>query len=142
VDAERWLKLLLRVVGGAMVLAVFGVLMPRGWMAACHRWMGLGEFPAGPMIEYLARMTSGLYAMAGVVFLVAAGDVRRYGPVITVFAVGFLVMAPVVLAFLVCYGSPMIWYAVGDVATAVPAMVLILFLQARVRRQDRLTGKG
>ena len=29
------------------------VFMPVSWMAATHRWLGLGEMPTGPIVEYL-----------------------------------------------------------------------------------------
>jgi len=136
-DAERWLKFLLRLTGAMMALAFFTVFMPRSWMAACHQWLGLRAFPEGPLVEYLARATSGFYAVAGVALIVGAGDVRRYAPIITVLSVGFLAMAPVILLFLSRSGTPMIWYVLLDAATAVPCFAAVLILQARVRRQDR-----
>ena len=135
--AERLLKLLLRITGAMMCLAVFALFMPRSWMAACHQWLGLGAFPESPVVDYLARATSGFYAVAGVALVLMAGDVRRYAPVITLLSIGFIAMAPIILAFLVPCGAPMIWYAVLDVGTAVPCFLAVLLLQARVRRQDR-----
>jgi hypothetical protein len=58
------------------------VFMPMSWMAATHRWLGLGEMPAGPIVEYLARSQSAFYALVGVLCLVMASDLDRYRPLV------------------------------------------------------------
>jgi len=75
--AERLLVLLLRAVGIASMLAVVPTFMPRMYMARIHERLGLGPFPEGPIVEYLARSTSMFYAAMGVVLLVLSGDVQR-----------------------------------------------------------------
>ena len=140
-NPERLLTWLLRLAGLMMAAAVFAVFMPRAWMAACHeRLLGLGPFPAGPMIEYLARARSGFYAIAGVVLIVVSADVRRYGPVIATLAVGFIAMACTLAAFLIPCGPPMSGYVLLDAATAVPCFAAVLALQALGRRRDRAMG--
>ena len=56
--SDKALVLLLRIVGGPAVFALVAVVMPTSWMAATHRWLGLGEMPTGPVVEYLARSLS------------------------------------------------------------------------------------
>ena len=58
--ADKALVLLLRFVGVPALFALVAVFMPVSWMAATHRWLGLGEMPAGPVVEYLARSVSAL----------------------------------------------------------------------------------
>src|SRR5262245_27062262 len=53
--SEKALVLLLRIVGVPALFALVAVFMPVSWMAATHRWLGLGEMPTGPVVEYLAR---------------------------------------------------------------------------------------
>src|SRR5258708_26988720 len=63
--AERWLVLLLRLVGGVCLIALVPLLMPRSWIEAGHAWLDLGAFPAAPIAEYLARSVSSLSAFYG-----------------------------------------------------------------------------
>lgn len=80
--SERVLRILLRLCGVMLLLAVLAIPLPRGWMAAIHGWIGLGSYPEGPLIDYLARSISGLYAIHGGLLLLCATDVKRYRPVI------------------------------------------------------------
>jgi hypothetical protein len=53
--SDKALVLLLRFVGVSALFALVAVFMPVSWMAATHRWLGPGEMPTGPVVEYLAR---------------------------------------------------------------------------------------
>ena len=53
--SDKVLVILLRFGGVIALFAVVAVVMPTSWMAATHRWLGLGEMPTGPVVEYLAR---------------------------------------------------------------------------------------
>jgi hypothetical protein len=44
--ADKAVVLLLRTLGVGSLLALVPVFMPFSWMAAAHRWLGLGELPA------------------------------------------------------------------------------------------------
>jgi hypothetical protein len=48
--ADKALVLLLRFVGVGALFALVAVFMPSSWMAATHRWLGLGEMPTGPVV--------------------------------------------------------------------------------------------
>jgi hypothetical protein len=72
------LVLLLRFSGAVLVLAFGAVLLPTDWMAATHRWLGMGEFPRAPLTDYLTRSLSALYGVHGVLCLVIASDPVRY----------------------------------------------------------------
>ncbi|MDX2199905.1 MAG: hypothetical protein SF069_13155 [Phycisphaerae bacterium] len=80
--AARLLTILLRLIGGVMLLATLAVAMPTKWMAWTHTQIGLGDLPRGPIVEYLTRSLSALYAVHGAVLLMLAMDVRRYRAVI------------------------------------------------------------
>jgi hypothetical protein len=76
----RWLLIF----NGAMtLLALPAVFMPTASMDAFHRNLGLGPLPQGPIVEYLTRSVSALYAAFGSLTLVIAWDLRRFGPVVT-----------------------------------------------------------
>ena len=53
--ADKALVLLPRFVGVGALFALVAVFMPVSWMAATHHWLGLGEVPTAPVVEYLAR---------------------------------------------------------------------------------------
>ena len=52
---EKALVFLLRICGAIMLSAFATLFLPVDWMAATHRWLGLGEFPESPLVDYLAR---------------------------------------------------------------------------------------
>lgn len=79
---EATLVLLLRLGGFLTLGALFAAFLPTEWMAASHRWLGMGEFPAAPLTDYLTRSVSLLYAVHGCVLLMISTDVRRYAPLI------------------------------------------------------------
>ena len=76
--SDKVLVFLLRLVGVGSLFALIPVLMPMRWMVATHRWLGLGEMPTDPVVEYLARDLSAFYALVGALLLVMASDLERY----------------------------------------------------------------
>ena len=116
-SAERWLKLLLRLIGASCLLAVVAVYMPTSWMARCHEAIGLGRFPDAPIASYLARATSAFYAMFGGLLLVVASDVERHSRVIAYLAwmgVAYGITMSLVNMFI---GMPLSWQ-VGEAHAA------------------------
>src|SRR6516165_12646997 len=95
--ADKVLVLLLRIVGVPALVALVAVVMPVSWMAATHRWLGLGEMPTGPVVEYLARSLSAFYAIMGAVCLVLATDLERYRPLVRFLGVAYVLMSLVLL---------------------------------------------
>lgn len=77
-SAERFLSHLLKLIGVGLTLAFLFVLLPKSFLASIHAWLGLGEFPAQPVVEYLARSTSLLYGVHGVVMLALATNIPKY----------------------------------------------------------------
>jgi hypothetical protein len=134
--AERLLKLLLRAAGAVCGLAIVAFFMPRSWMAACHEWLGLGAFPEAPIAEYLARLTSGLYAFYGVLLWLLATDVRRFARVITYQAVVVMVLAAAGLPLGALGGMPWPWL-IADALSAGGFCAAVLVLQARAAAARR-----
>ena len=128
---------LLRLIGASLLLAVPCALLPRDWMAATHVWLGLGEFPAGPIVEYLARSTALLYGLHGVVLWTAASDPRRYAPLLVIVGGVHVLLAPAM--FLVDFGAGMPAYWTWMEGPMVLPLSLALFVGARalVRHDDR-----
>ncbi len=76
--ARKILKWILLVAGGLAATAVFPMAMPTDWMEAANGWLGLGPFHRSPLMEYLTRSLSALYALNGFLALYLARDVKRY----------------------------------------------------------------
>jgi hypothetical protein len=111
--SDKALVLLLRIVGGPAVFALVAVVMPTSWMAATHRWLGLGEMPTGPVVEYLARSLSAFYAVMGALCLVLAADLERYRPLVRFLGVAFALMSVVLLGVDLAAGMPW-WWTVSE----------------------------
>ena len=109
---ESVLILLLRVSGILLLTALVPVVMPFTWMQEIHRQLGLGELPTGPIMGYLTRSLSAMYAVHGAIVLFLSLDIRRFLPVIKcVAALGIMFgMGMIPLA------SPTIWMLPGVVA--------------------------
>ena len=75
---EQGLRWLLRLGGSVMVLAVLAIFLPSDVMASLHTRLGLGELPRTPLVEYLTRSISALYAIVGGFQLLISTDVRKF----------------------------------------------------------------
>jgi hypothetical protein len=64
---------------GSAFLAVF---LPTEWMARIHEWLGLGDFPRVPIVDYLARSLAAFYGFHGVLLLIVSFDLDRYRAII------------------------------------------------------------
>ena len=126
-SAERWLRLILRVTGTALLGALPFVFVPRTWHAAVHEWLGFGPYPDGPVIDYLARSVSAMYVLSGVFCWLVAADVRRWGPMIQFLgwaSVGFGAVMTVVDGLL---GLPWWWFwGEGPPAVVLGAVLVVL----------------
>ena len=91
--ADKAMAILLRLVGVGSLFALVAVFLPVSWMAATHRWLGLGEMPTGPVVEYLARSLPVFYAVMGSLCLVLATDLERYRPLVRFLGLAFALMS-------------------------------------------------
>src|SRR5438128_1586806 len=125
--AERWLVLLLRLIGGVCLLALVPLWMPRSWIDVGHRRLGWGAFPSAPIAEYLARSVSSLSAFYGGLLIALSFDVRRYIPLIRYQAVAVMLLSTCGVVVGGWAGLPR-WFVGGDAvacwAYGVPMLVL------------------
>ena len=98
-NREMMLRLVLRLVGTSSLFAFIFVMVPHSTMDAIHRSIGMGELPDIPVIQYLTRSTSMLYAFLGGLFWVVSFDLSRYravliylGGAVTLFGVTLLII--------------------------------------------------
>ena len=135
-SAIWWIRVLLRLAGGFIVLAFLAMLMPARWMAATHRYLGMGELPQSPAVEYLARSISALYGFHGVLLLIIASDPARYRALVTYVAVMNVVFGLLILAIDLEAGMPALWTAFEGP----PVAAFGLALGALNRRAAQLRG--
>ncbi len=106
---ERSLQILLRVGGVLTLSAFFAIFLPVRWMADTHRWLGLGPFPASPLVDYLTRSASLLYAWHGGFLLLLSTDVRRYRPLILYVGITTAIGGLLLLGIDLHAGMPAYW---------------------------------
>lgn len=123
----RGLVWLLRILGAIDLLAVLAVFAPLEWMTKIHAWLGMGELPQQPILHYLTRSASALYALHGAMILFVSTDVRRYAPLIKFLALAALIHGVVLCLIDTLAGMPVFWIVLeGPVVIAMGVVVLLL----------------
>lgn len=132
---EKLLVLLLRLGGALLLLAFPAMLLPTGWMAATHAWLGLGEFPETTIVDYLTRSISALYGVHGGLLLLVSGDVRRYRAVIRYVALMNLMLGVALLVIDIAAGMPWFWtLGEGPPIFALGVVMLVLLRSVPTER--------
>jgi len=108
-NSLRLLVLLLRIGGAVTCAAFFAVFLPVEWMAATHRWLGLGEFPRAPVVDYLARSIAALYGFHGVLLFIVARNPVQYRTIVQFIGVMNIVFGLLLTAIDVNAGMPAHW---------------------------------
>jgi hypothetical protein len=121
---EKTLALLLRIAGGILMFAWPAIFLPVDWMVQGHRLVGLGEFPASPLVDYLTRSIAVLYGMNGLLRLVIAGAVRHYRLVVAYVAVMDVVFGVFITVIDLHAGMPSMW----TLAEGPPVIILGLWM--------------
>jgi hypothetical protein len=130
---ERRLVVFLRILACTTGLALLAVVMPRQLMATTHELLGLGKFPDGPIVEYLARSLSAFYAMHGVLFWVISTDVRRFALILTYVIWSTIIFGAALLAIDSLAGLPLEWtISEGPQVVVLGAAILFLKRKAKV----------
>jgi hypothetical protein len=110
-DRLRAIVWLLRI-GACLTLAAFPMtLLSVESMAAAHRWLGLGELPRTPIVDYLARSVSALYGFHGVLLLLTSTDPLRFRPLVWYVAAMNIVFGFMLLMIDLHAGLPAWWTA-------------------------------
>jgi hypothetical protein len=116
------------VLGTLDASAFLAVVMPWRWMAFGHRVAGLGEMPHTPIVGYLARSASVMYAIHGAMCLFMSFDVPRYLRLITFMAVVALFHGTVMLGIDLVEGMPPLWTAIEGLGFAATGAVVLVLL--------------
>jgi hypothetical protein len=126
---DGYLSLLLRLEAVVLLCAIPAALMPTEWMASVHAWLGLGEMPRGPLVEYLTRSLSLLYASWVPILWLTAGDVRRYRRLIEVMAWTRFALGLALLVLDGVVGMP--WWWIAAEGPSIMALSLVIAMLAR-----------
>ncbi|MCZ7646505.1 MAG: hypothetical protein M5U26_14675 [Planctomycetota bacterium] len=133
--AERALKILLRAAGAVMLCALPFAFLPRAWLAGIHAALGLGAYPEGPVIDYLARTASLLYAGLGGLYLLLSRDLARFRPAIAYLAWTGLLFSVLMLGIDVSAGLPR-WWVWGEGPVVAALSLALGLLNRSVGRPD------
>jgi hypothetical protein len=124
---ERTLAWLLRLCAAVLLLALVAVVMPASWMASIHAGLGLGDLPDVPLVGYLTRSISGLYAFHGAMMWFMSGDVRRFAPVLRFQAWCSIAFGAAMVILDWSVGLPWFWVVIeGPSVMAVGTVTLAL----------------
>jgi hypothetical protein len=135
-SVERKIAWVLLFVGILELLALPAVFIPFSWMAAIHGKLGLGEMPDEPIVAYLARSLSAYYAAHGALTVFISFDVKRYLPLIRLWALVFVAIGVVFLVIDFTSGLPL-WWIVSEGTFEIVFGIIILFLLRVHSRADR-----
>ena len=133
---EQILRIVLRAVGLIALLAVVPMVMPFEWMVDIHRGLGMGELPDMPIVAYLTRSASALYAVHGTLAVYLSFDVRRYLPVIRVLGLLNTAFGATMLLIDCIVDMPWFWI-LGEGPFIFVLGVTIVWLTYRIEREQQ-----
>ena len=129
-DARRRLLTgVLRLAGTITITAFLTILLPVEWMASTHRWLGLGEFPRAPVVEYLARSIAALYGFHGVLLLIVSTNPVKYRAIVWFIVVMNVAFGFIVMAIDVHAGMPA-WWTLGEGPPIIAFGIVMAILNA------------
>lgn len=132
---DEVLKFILRLVGGIELFAIPFLFIPFSWMNFVHEnLMRLGPLTHAPVVEYMARTLTALYAFHGALIFRLSYDVTRFRPVVQF--VGWLQVALGLAAFVIdlAAGLPF-WWVAGE-GPGIAAGGLAIVVLSRQPRSD------
>jgi hypothetical protein len=129
--AETLLRWLLLANGVLVLLALPAVFMPAALMDRFHQHLMQTPLPAGPIVQYLARSLSALYASFGSLTLLLAWNLRRFGPLVTWWGVAAILFGLILVWVDTNAPMPAHWTWSECSYTIITGM-LVLILQRRM----------
>jgi len=133
--SEQLLKLLLRFLGTTSLFALVFVVAPYSWLDSIHSSLGMGQLPHKPVVGYLARSTSALYAILGGLFWTVSCDLERHRPVLRYLGVAITLFGAALLGIDWWEGLPFLW-KVWEGPFLMAFGLAIFFLSRRVRSSE------
>jgi len=109
--SETILSALMRFGGILLLSALIPAVMPFAWMKDIHRLLGMGDLPEGPIMGYLTRSLSLMYAMHGALVLFLSLEIRRNLPVVRFLACLSILFGSSMIVLDAAVGMPPSWIA-------------------------------
>ena len=123
----RWMLVwVLRLGGAAMLCALIFVFCPFGWMQAIHTRIGIGELAYTPLLSYLIRTLSAMYASMGAILVFISCDVDRYRDLVRFVAWLSMLGGAGVTALDAILHLPWLWTMTEGPFTVLLGLVLII----------------
>jgi hypothetical protein len=133
---EKVLIAFLRGAGIVLLTALIPAVMPFSWMQEIHRWIGLGELQRGPIIDYLTRSLSLMYAMHGALIYFVSLNVRRFLPIVRFLAILCVVFGSSMIALDAAAAMPTYWIVCEGPFIIILGLVILL-LAKRVQGAEQ-----
>jgi hypothetical protein len=134
--APLWLMWLLRFTGSVCGLAWIAFVMPLDWMHWWHDSLGLGEMPQAAVVEYLARSTSALCGLYGVVLLWISCHVEDHIGLLRLLT--YSVAGLAVVGCLVMWNSGLpLWWLIGDAVANLIVAIGVRLATTGLRSRSR-----
>ena len=130
--SEQLLKLLLRFLGTTSLFALVFVVAPYSWLDSIHSLLGMGQLPDKPVVGYLARSTSALYAIFGGLFWTVSFDLERHRLVLRYLGAAITLFGAALLVIDWWEGLPFLW-KVWEGPFLMAFGLAILFLSRTIR---------
>ena len=93
--------------------------------------LGFGEFPDGPLVQYLARSVSAFYGFHGVLLFLVASDPVRFKPIVIYLAAFNIIFGLMLIAIDLHAGMPA-WWTIGEGPTIIVIGLLLAMLCRRL----------
>lgn len=122
---DIWMARMLRLFGLMDFIAVLAVVLPRGSLAAINDWCGLEPLPEVPVVEYLARSGSLMYALHGAMLIFVSFDVPRYRTLIGFLACSAIVQGAILYTIDWALPMPTWWKTIEGGCIAATGVVLL-----------------
>lgn len=133
--AVRRLRAVMLACGLIETLAALAVVLPRHFMSMAYSVLRLGEMPDAALFGYLARSTSLLWAVHGVLVLGLARDIRRYLPIIHLLGWLTLLMG-VALVGIDGYEGVPVWWTCSEGPIVLAMGTIYVTLARQVHRSQ------
>lgn len=136
---QKVLKAILVVSGLFLIVAFAATLLPVSSMAKAHEWLGLGEFPDRPITAYLARSTSLLYGVHGVMMFYTGLTIQQHWRFIPVFGWLHVLTGASVFLFDLFAPMPMYWLILEGPPVAMLGVLLVVLARRAGSFEERST---
>lgn len=135
-NATTWLVWLLRMDGVLLLCAIPFIFIPFSVMVEIHTWLGLGELHETPLMNYLTRSLSMIYALHGAVVLYVSCDVMKNWNLIRLLAMLTVALGAVLAWVDFSAGIPW-WWLLSEGPPIVAFGAWILAIQRHIQHLDQ-----